>query len=54
MTSDGTGETYAITKSGGKALDESRPPVSGAALSVGFSVAGLFVAIVTLVPACFL
>ena len=54
MTNDSAGEIYVITKSEGKALDESRPPMSGAALSVGFSVAGLFVAIVTLMPACFL
>lgn len=54
MMSDSTGEIYVIIKSGGNALNESRPPVSGAALSVDFSVAGLFVGIVTSAFACFL
>jgi glucose/arabinose dehydrogenase len=45
MTSDNTGEIYIITKSGGKALDDSRPSASGATVSSGYSTAGIFVAI---------
>lgn len=54
MTSDSTGEIYVITKSDGKALDESRPAESAASTSSSYSVVGLFVAVVASAFAYFL
>ena len=54
MTSDNTGEIYVITKSGGKALDESRPAASGAMVSSSYSTASIFIAVIASVFACFL